>query len=78
MSVPQTNCCILREFTPSVKNVITQDETNESFPTTEVENQMSETHAKKTDGTCKTSKLEISPKLVQPKKSDDLTSALTD
>ncbi|KAI5423675.1 hypothetical protein KIW84_030047 [Lathyrus oleraceus] len=82
MSVPQTNCCILREFTPSVKNVITQDETNESFPTTEVENQMLELddgkHTQKTDGTCKTSKLEISPKSVQPKKSDDLTSALTD
>ncbi|CAK8544981.1 unnamed protein product [Lathyrus sativus] len=83
MSVPQTNCCILREFTPSVKNVITQDETYESLPTTENENRMLELddgkHTQKTDGTCKTSKLESSsPKSVQAKKSDDLTSALTD
>ncbi|XP_058753391.1 protein LATE ELONGATED HYPOCOTYL-like isoform X1 [Vicia villosa] len=83
MSAPQTNCCILREFTPSVKNVINQDETNKSFPTAEIENQMLESddgkHKQMTDGTCKTSKLESSShKSVQAEKTDDLTSALTD
>ncbi|CAJ2631240.1 unnamed protein product [Trifolium pratense] len=81
--VPQTNSCTLREFTPSVKEVITRDETNKSFPATEIENQMLEiddgkqTH--KTDGTCKTSKLDnsCSPKSVQVEKTDGLTSALT-
>lgn len=83
MSAPQTNCCFLREFTPSVKNVINQDETNKSFPTAEIENQMLESddgkHTQMTDGTCKTSKLESSShKSVQAEKTDDLTSALTD
>jgi MYB-related transcription factor LHY len=81
--VPQTNSCTLREFTPSVKEVITRDETNESFPASEIENQMLEIddgkHTHKTNGTCKTSKLDnsCSPKSVQVEKTDGLTSALT-
>jgi MYB-related transcription factor LHY len=81
--VPLTNSCTLREFTPSVKEVITRDETNESFPASEIENQMLEIddgkHTHKTNGTCKTSKLDnsCSPKSVQVEKTDGLTSALT-
>ncbi|KAJ1414775.1 hypothetical protein SESBI_18723 [Sesbania bispinosa] len=83
MSVPQRNSCALREFIPSVKEVITQDETNESFVTTEIENQKLEKdngkHTQKTIGTCKVSKLENSgfPNLVQTEKTDGLTCALT-
>jgi MYB-related transcription factor LHY len=66
-----------------VKEVITRDETNESFPASEIENQMLEIddgkHTHKTNGTCKTSKLDnsCSPKSVQVEKTDGLTSALT-
>ncbi|WJX80463.1 CCA tRNA nucleotidyltransferase, mitochondrial [Trifolium repens] len=81
--VPLTNSCTLREFTPSVKEVITRDETNESFPASDIENQMLEIddgkHTHKTDGTYKTSKLDnsCSPKSVQVEKTDGLTSPLT-
>lgn len=82
MSVPQTNSCTIRGFTPSVKEVIIRDETNESFPTTEIENQMLKIddgkHTQKNDGICRTSKLKnCSPKSVQSEKTDGLTSALT-
>ncbi|NP_001296649.1 protein LHY [Cicer arietinum] len=83
MSVPQTKSFTFREFIPLVKEVIPQDKTNESFPATETENQMLEIgdgkQTQKTDGTCKTSKLEntCSPKSVQTEKTDGLTYAST-
>ncbi|TKY61185.1 LHY protein [Spatholobus suberectus] len=84
MSVPLRNSCALREFIPSVKGIITRDETNESFVTTdELENQKLEiddgNHTQKTNGTCKVSKLENSgaSKLVQTEKIDDLNCELT-
>ncbi|RDX87790.1 Protein LHY, partial [Mucuna pruriens] len=83
MSVPLRNSSASREFIPSVEEVITRDETNESFITDELENQKLELddgeHTQKTNGTCKVSKLENSgaSKLVQPEKTDDLNCALT-
>ncbi|XP_041000275.1 protein LATE ELONGATED HYPOCOTYL-like isoform X2 [Juglans microcarpa x Juglans regia] len=78
------NSCMLREFIPSIKDSITQDETNESFVTIEhKENQKSDkADAKLVQGTCtsKGSKLEKSnvphEKSVQGEKTDDLSSAL--
>ncbi|KAG5044533.1 hypothetical protein AAZX31_03G240600 [Glycine max] len=83
ISVPLRNSCALREFIPSVKEVITRDETNESFVTDELENQKLEIddgkHTQKTNDTCEVSKLENSgaSELVQTEKTDGRNCALT-
>lgn len=83
MSAPPRNSCTLREFIPSMKEVITGGETNASFVTTEIENQNLEIddgkHTQKSNGTCTASKLEnsCSSKSVQTEKTDGLTCALT-
>ncbi|KAG5084578.1 hypothetical protein JHK84_054616 [Glycine max] len=81
--VPLRNSCALRKFIPSVKDVITQDETNDSFVTDDLENQKLEIddgkHTQKSNGTCKVSKSENSgaSELVQTEKTDGLNCALT-
>ncbi|KAK7354874.1 hypothetical protein VNO80_20426 [Phaseolus coccineus] len=76
VSLPLRNSCALRDFIPSIKEVITLDETNESFITDELQNHKLELddgkHTQKTNDTCKVSKLENSGalKLVQTEKTD--------
>ncbi|XP_020211113.1 protein LHY isoform X1 [Cajanus cajan] len=83
MSVPLRNSCALREFIPSIKEIITPDITNESFITDELENQKLELddgkQTQKTNGTCKVSKLENSDasKLIQTAKTEVPNCALT-
>ncbi|CAJ1976046.1 unnamed protein product [Sphenostylis stenocarpa] len=83
VSLPLRNSCALREFIPSIKEVITLDETNESFITDELENQKLELddgkHTQKSNGACKVSKLENagSLKLVQTEKTDSPHCTLT-
>ncbi|XP_054783334.1 LOW QUALITY PROTEIN: protein LATE ELONGATED HYPOCOTYL-like [Prosopis cineraria] len=87
MSVPLRSPCTLREFIPSAKELISRDETDESFVTTELkENQKLEIGAEgkrteQSNGTGKASKLEDSDashaKSVQSKKTDYLNCALT-
>lgn len=84
VSLPQRNSCALREFIPSIKEVITLDETNESFITDELQNHKLElhddgNHTQKTNGICKVSKLENSGalKLVQTENTDAPHCALT-
>ncbi|KAF7800813.1 protein LHY-like isoform X1 [Senna tora] len=87
MSVPLRNPCTLREFIPSVKEVVTRDEMDESFVTTDhKENQTSEIaadgkHTVESNGTSKASILENSDalhaKLVQSEKTDDLSCTMT-
>ncbi|KAJ7951398.1 LHY protein [Quillaja saponaria] len=61
-SVPLRSSCSLREFIPSIKEVTTQDKTNESFLTIEKQNQKSEKEDCKQEGqingTSKASRLE--------------------
>ena len=78
--MPLRNSCALREIIPSVKEVIAQDGTNESFVTIELEKRKLEIDdGKQTNGTSKDSKLENSGevKLVQNEKTDGLNCALT-
>ncbi|KAI4355326.1 hypothetical protein L6164_004109 [Bauhinia variegata] len=86
ISVPQRNSYTLREFIPSVKEVIACDETNESIVTIELkEHQKLEKddgkHTEQNNGTSKASMSENSDashvKLVQHEKTDDLNCALT-
>ncbi|CAL0311281.1 unnamed protein product [Lupinus luteus] len=85
VSVPLTNSRALREFRPSVKEVLTRDETNESFVTIELGNQKLEInggkHTQQTNFTSNASKLESSDasqaKSVQIEKRDCLNCALT-
>ncbi|KAI4328991.1 hypothetical protein L6164_021300 [Bauhinia variegata] len=86
IAVPLRNSYTLREFIPSVKEVIARDETNESFLTIEFkENQKLEIddgkHTEQNNGTSKASQLENSDashvKLAQQEKTDDLNCALT-
>ncbi|KAK7258410.1 hypothetical protein RIF29_23985 [Crotalaria pallida] len=78
VSVPLRNSCTLREFIPSVKEVITRDETSKSFVTIELGNQKLEKnggkHTQQIDGTSEASKLESSEasqvKSVQTEKTD--------
>ncbi|KAE9598065.1 putative transcription factor MYB-HB-like family [Lupinus albus] len=85
VSVPLTSSCALREFRPSVKEVVTRDETSESFVTIEVGNQKLEINGGKdtqqSNFTSNASKLESSDasqaKSVQIEKTDCLNCALT-
>ncbi|ESW11027.1 hypothetical protein PHAVU_009G259400, partial [Phaseolus vulgaris] len=77
VSLLQRNSCALREFIPSIKEVITLDETNESFITDELQNHKLElhddgNHTQKTNGTCEVFKLENfgALKLVQTEKTN--------
>ncbi|KAL2345965.1 hypothetical protein Fmac_007250 [Flemingia macrophylla] len=82
MSVPLRSSCALREFIPSVKEIIIPDKTNEPFITDELENQELElgddAQTKETNGTCKVSKLENSDasKLFQTEKTEGSNCAL--
>lgn len=78
------NACAVREFVPSLKEVVNQDATNESYVTIELEGnqKFNNPDAKQIiqdNGTSKASKLENScslyEKLVQGKKSDDFIGA---
>lgn len=77
---PRNNSCVLREFIPSVRGALVQDETNESYLTVEHKgNQNSEKADKQTvqdTGTSKGSKSEnshvIHEKSYQGEKTDDL------
>ncbi|RDX68680.1 Protein LHY, partial [Mucuna pruriens] len=82
MSVPLGNSCALKEITPSVKEVIAQDEKTESFVTIELENgKLDIIGGRQTNGTSRDSTFENSDalqiKLVQNEKTDSLDSALT-
>lgn len=87
MSVPLRNPCILREFIPSVKELVTRDETDESFVTIELkQNHRLEigadgNHTEQSKDTSKASELENSDashaKLVQSKKTEELNRAMT-
>ncbi|KAK4267096.1 hypothetical protein QN277_023929 [Acacia crassicarpa] len=87
MSVPQRNPCNLREFIPSAKELISRDETDESFITAELkENKKLDIdaegkHTAQSNGKSKASKMEDSDasraKLIHCKKTDDLNCALT-
>ncbi|CAL0318005.1 unnamed protein product [Lupinus luteus] len=82
MSAPLRNSCALREIIYSVKEAISQDETNESLVTIEPENRKLEVDdGKQTNGTIKESQLEncdaSQVKLVQCEKTDGLNCTLT-
>lgn len=78
------NSCSFREFVPSLKEVVNQDATNESYITIELERnqKLDKLDVKKTvqdSGTSKAAKLESCPfheNLIQGKKSDELNSAM--
>ncbi|BAT80373.1 Protein LHY-like protein [Vigna angularis] len=78
LSLPLRNPSPLREFIPSIKEVTTLDETNESFITDELQNHKLELddgeHKQETNATCKVSKSENSGtlKLVQTEKTDGM------
>ncbi|OIW13514.1 hypothetical protein TanjilG_29255 [Lupinus angustifolius] len=85
VSVPLTNSYALREFRPSMKEVVTRDETNESFVTVELGNQKLEINGCKntqqTNFTSAASELESSDvsqaKSVQIENKDCLNCGLT-
>ncbi|KAL1350288.1 hypothetical protein HN51_014395 [Arachis hypogaea] len=77
--IPMQNSCALREYIPLVKDVIVEDEGNQSFVTVEHENQklgIDDGKCTQTNGICKASKMDIycasKAKMVHTEKADGI------